>query len=145
MVSNKLEIKKNNLLKALKSLESALRIAPDNSILIDDLNWEDEEDVELDLKRNGLLQKFEYTVELLWKTIQNDYKENGIIFDTPKEVLRSAFSKTNLSDQEKVQILKMIDHRNTIAHEYKDFIMKEIYPLIPNYFVLMKKLFTEFF
>ncbi len=135
MVPNKIERKKNDLKKALDSLEVAIKISP-KALLpnTEELN------PELDLKRNGLLQKFEYTVKLFWKTFQNIYKEEGVDLQTPKAVLRHRFLEIELLDEEKENVLLMIDHRNQIAHEYKEYIMQEIYPQIENYFKLMKKI-----
>lgn len=136
MALNKIDRKKKDLVDAIQSLKNSLKIAPEplgeNEI---------ELDITKDLLRNGLLQKFEYTVEILWKTLQNIYKEEGLEFQSPKNVFRHRFTElTILSEEEKTQCLLMIDHRNQIAHEYKDYIMAVIYPAIFNYVKLIEKL-----
>jgi len=135
MALTKIDRKKDDLKKALASLEVAIEIAPPPL-----KQGEEELDPLLDLTRNGLLQKFEYTVELLWKTFQNIYKEEGLDLQTPKNVLRKRFGEIQLADQDKENLLSMIDHRNQIAHEYKDYIMMEIYPKIGHYLNLMQKI-----
>jgi nucleotidyltransferase substrate binding protein (TIGR01987 family) len=135
MALTKIDRKKEDLKKAVASLGVALGFAPPP--LVDET---EESDPMVDLIRNGILQKFEYTVELLWKTLHNIFKEDGLDLQTPKAVLRHRFTQVDLSDEEKENILMMVDHRNQIAHEYKDFIMKEIYPRISYYHQLMLKI-----
>jgi nucleotidyltransferase substrate binding protein (TIGR01987 family) len=137
---SKLKRKKIDLTAALDSIELAVKMAPPSLKVYANGDVEDEPDFQKNLLRNGVLQIFEYTTELLWKTFQNIFKEEGLSINSPKSVLREIFTRIELSEDDKIDFLKMIDHRNMIAHEYKNYVMGEIYPLIPHYANLMLKL-----
>ena len=129
MASEKIAQKKLELDKAIISFS--------NSLKIDFLNLDE---VTADTVKNGQIQKFEYTVELLWKSLKTLSKETGIDLNSPKSVFKHAFTFSNLTDKEKELALEMIDDRNKIAHEYKDYIMNVIYPKLKNYVELIKKI-----
>lgn len=129
MASEKVELKTKELMSAINSFKNALAI-----------NVEKMDEVTIDAIYNGQIQKFEYTVELLWKSLKANIKETGIDLNSPKSVLRHAFTFSHLSEQEKEVALEMIDDRNKIAHEYKDYIMEVIHPKLIMYMGLIKKI-----
>ena len=50
-------------------------------------------DVLDDLARDGLIQRFEFTFELAWKTLKSCFEEEGLMgLNSPKTVLREAFA-----------------------------------------------------
>ena len=70
------------------------------------------------LEKEGVIQRFEYTFELAWKTLKDKMEFDGIILDTisPKSVVRKAHESKyihNISDW-----LKMIGDRNLMSHTY---------------------------
>jgi len=72
--------------------------------------------------REGFIQRFEYTFELLWKTIK-DFLENegvdiGII--SPKNVIRAAASSglLELMGADGEVLLDMLEQRNLMSHTY---------------------------
>lgn len=104
--------------------------------------------IEQDLIKNGQIQKFEYSLELTWKFIKFYlYEEKGIDSQGPKDVIRE-FAKLNFFSVEEIQLfLEMIDDRNRIAHEYKDYIMENIYPRLITYGQFLAKvdvIFTNY-
>lgn len=129
MASEKIELKTKELINAINSFKNVLAI---------DVTSMDE--VTTDAIYNGQIQKFEYTVELLWKSLKSNIRETGIDLNSPKSVLRHAFTFSNLSDQEKETALEMIDDRNKIAQEYKDYIMQVIHPKLKIYMNLISKI-----
>lgn len=71
-----------------------------------------------DLENEGTIQRFEMTVELAWKTL-NDYLEHeGRVIQpiTPRVVIKDAFAAGIVRDG-KVWI-DMLDHRNLLSHTY---------------------------
>jgi len=69
-------------------------------------------------EKEGVVQRFEYTYELGWKTLK-DYLENSglVIFPvTPKQVIKEAFA-AKLIDSGDVW-MQMLDHRNLLSHTY---------------------------
>ena len=70
--------------------------------------------------RAGIIQAFEYTFELAWKTLQKYAQDTGIQVNGPKLVLKEAlkFDLIALADEEKW--LQMLDDRNLTSHAYKE-------------------------
>ena len=70
------------------------------------------------LEKEGVIQRFEYTFELAWKTIKDFLEDSGMIFATvtPRQVLKDAFAAKVIADG---QIwIDMLDHRNLLSHTY---------------------------
>lgn len=103
-------------------------------------------DVELlDTLKNGQLQKFEYTLELIWKTLKSFLKEEkGIVVQGSKDTFREIAPFIELSPNMVSEILKIIDDRNSLAHEYEDFIMKNIYPKLKNHLDMLVTVVAKF-
>lgn len=128
--NQKLTRKYNELIKAFDSFSGLLKI--------DLSKYETEQEV--DGLKNGQIQKFEYTVELLWKFLKSYlYEEKGTIVSSPKDTFREFAPHTQLSPNEISQLIEMINDRNKIAHEYKDYIMEVIYPQLAQHEVMISK------
>ena len=52
------------------------------------------------LEKEGVIQRFEYTFELAWKTIKDFLEEGGLIISplTPRQVLKDAYVAKVLAD-----------------------------------------------
>ena len=99
---------------ALNSFESAFeRLKESVEIAVDELD------------RDGVIQRFEFTFELLWKVLKIFLEEEGIICKTPKECLKEAF-KINWIDGEKI-FLTMLEDRNKTSHIYDKSVAEEIF------------------
>lgn len=129
MARPQIDRKKEELTSALSTFEGALA-----------LDLRNKSELEIDVMKNGQIQNFEYTLELCWKLLQELYKEKGLLLNYPKEVFRERFTVTSLTEDEKSLALTMIDDRNRIAHEYKDYIMDVMWPKLPLYLSLLKRL-----
>jgi nucleotidyltransferase substrate binding protein (TIGR01987 family) len=71
-----------------------------------------------DLEKEGTIRRFEYTVELAWKTLK-DYLENeGQVISpvTPRNVIKEAFAARILGDGQ--VWIDMLDHRNLLSRTY---------------------------
>lgn len=75
------------------------------------------------LEQEGLIQRFEYTFELCWKTLKDFLESEGLSVVLPREVIKSAFQAGLLDDGE--VWLDMLDSRNKLAHTYKETTFKE--------------------
>jgi nucleotidyltransferase substrate binding protein (TIGR01987 family) len=51
-----------------------------------------------ELERNGLIQRFEFTVELAWKTLKDFLNAEGFDIKSPKETIRQAFQSGYIGD-----------------------------------------------
>jgi nucleotidyltransferase substrate binding protein (TIGR01987 family) len=86
-----------------------------------------------DLTRDGVIKRFEYTFELMWKTLKIRLKDEGVDARTPREVLKGAF-KLHWLPQEEV-FITMLKDRNDLAHTYKEEKIKEVYGHIKTDYV----------
>lgn len=70
------------------------------------------------LEKEGTVQRFEYTLELAWKTLKDYLEESGIVLTsiTPRQVIKDAFAAKILIDGQ--AWIDMIDHRNLLSHTY---------------------------
>jgi nucleotidyltransferase substrate binding protein (TIGR01987 family) len=72
-----------------------------------------------DLQRDGLIQRFEFTFELAWKTLKAIFEDEGLIgLNSPKTVLKEAFAADLIQD-EGIWLL-MLNDRNSTTHIYSE-------------------------
>lgn len=101
-----------------------------------------------DLEKEGVIQRFEYTWELAWKTIK-DYLENeGIVLEkiTPKAVIVAALEARIIIRKE--DWMRALDDRNRMSHVYSRIVFAEIVNNIDQGYLslfdqLYEKLLTE--
>ena len=72
------------------------------------------------LYRDGLIQRFEFTVELAWKSIKEYLEDQGSTtpIATPRAVLKEAFAAGVIQDAEEWN--KIITARNITSHVYDE-------------------------
>ena len=70
------------------------------------------------LEKEGLIQRFEFSFELAWKTLKDFMEQDGFVFATitPRQVLKDAFAAKILPDGQ--AWIDMLDHRNLLSHTY---------------------------
>jgi len=101
--------------------------------LKDILNKEESEEI-----RDATIKRFEFTFELSWKSLQEFFKEKGIICRSPKDCFKQAFSY-GLIENEDIWI-NIIQDRNLTTHTYQEELAKEIYLKIKEYVYYFEKL-----
>jgi nucleotidyltransferase substrate binding protein (TIGR01987 family) len=70
-----------------------------------------------ELERNGVVQRFEFTIELCWKTLKDYLEDEGLQFKpTPKETIRQAF-KSELIENAQI-LIDALELRNELSHDY---------------------------
>jgi len=97
------------------------------------------------LEKEGLIQRFEYTFELAWKTLKDKLENDGIVLSkiSPKTVVKTAYEAKYLNSAE--LWLKMIGDRNLMSHTYDFSKFEEIILTIKNqYLLLLNELYSEF-
>ena len=69
-----------------------------------------------DLERDGVIQRFEFMFELLWKALKIYLKHEGVDVKTPREALKAAFRVGLIKDED--VCLDMLEDRNRLSHIY---------------------------
>lgn len=114
-----------NFDKAFKRLTDAIQIIrndPDNVLL-----------------QAGLIQTYEFTFELAWKTLKDYLEMEGFTVSSPRATLRQAFQSGYI--QQGDVWLKALNDRNLTAHTYDDEVAKEVIADIQQtYYFLLKDL-----
>jgi nucleotidyltransferase substrate binding protein (TIGR01987 family) len=78
-----------------------------------------------ELDRDGVIQRFEFTFELLWKALKIYLEQKGIIVKTPRDSFVEAF-RINLISDEKI-FLDMLEDRNNTTHIYDKVTSEKIF------------------
>ena len=146
----------SNLEKAFKKLERGLQIfdfdryRKKREELRETLDSGNEETLmleleQLDLDREGIIQRFEYTFELFILTLQDYLKYTG---EAPEEVsgktgvLKKALSNNLIEDHDGWR--KMLKSRNLTSHTYNEETADKITAdVVQTFFPLMQKLYAR--
>lgn len=97
------------------------------------------------LEKEGIIQRFEFTLELAWKTLKDKMEYDGLILDriSPKVVLKEAYQNKYIDDAE--VWIKMINDRNLLSHTYDFDTFMEVLPDIQKkYIPLLWSLYQSF-
>jgi nucleotidyltransferase substrate binding protein (TIGR01987 family) len=70
------------------------------------------------MERQGLIQCFEYTFELGWKTLKDYLEQGGYTLGTPRSVIQQAFQLGLISSGH--QWIDALEKRNYLAHSYNE-------------------------
>ena len=89
--------------------------------------------VEDDLHRDGVIQRFEFTIELLWKAIKAILEYKMIECFSPRDCIKSAFRHGLINDDE--VILDMLDDRNIASHIYDEKIAEKVFNRIKEVYI----------
>jgi nucleotidyltransferase substrate binding protein (TIGR01987 family) len=108
MSEAKIQQSLRNLGNALERLKEALAQPEENSLHVD-----------------GTIQRFEFVIELYWKTFKRLLAFEGIETNTPREALQGAYQARWIdNDQAWLQMLK---DRNETSHVYDEGTAQRIY------------------
>jgi nucleotidyltransferase substrate binding protein (TIGR01987 family) len=92
-----------------------------------------------DLEIAGLIQYFEFTFELAWKSMKDFLFENGVTALFPREIIKESFIFGIIEDGD--IWLDMLEKRNLISHTYDEKNAETAYFLITSqYFSELEKL-----
>lgn len=95
------------------------------------------------LLRAGLIQCFEYSIELSWKFLKVYLEEQGFgDLSSPKKVLRLAYQYQYISNGE--LWLQALDNRNLTVHTYDNELAESMAKtIIQNYYPLIEALYLS--
>ncbi len=98
-----------------------------------------------DLEKEGLIKRFEFTLELAWKVLKDKMQDDGIVIEkiSPKYVIKLAYNSKYLDDAE--VWLSMINDRNLMSHTYNFANFNEVIKsLQETYFAHLEKFYIDF-
>jgi len=123
-MNDDLQVAVINFKKALLSLEQGIK------------------DAKGELEKDGVIQRFEFTFELMWKALKIFLFEEGIECKSPRDCLIKAF-KYGIIQNEQI-VLDMLNDRNNSTHIYNKEESEEIFQRIKKiYLHELKKIFKE--
>ena len=90
----------------------------------------------------GVIQSFEFTFELSWKTLKDFLESMGVTASFPRDVLKEAFATQLIQDGH--LWLEMLDKRNILSHTYNRHQATQAVQLIKQrYFPALEQLYKE--
>lgn len=104
----------DNYKKALKTLDEAMAKPPANT-----------------LERDGIIQRFEYCIEISWKSAKKVLEHHEYQVDTPRNIFRELAKLDWINNPE--EWINFLEARNKTSHLYHDEIAEEIFKIIPSF------------
>jgi nucleotidyltransferase substrate binding protein (TIGR01987 family) len=98
-----------------------------------------------ELEKEVLIQRFEYSYELAWKTMKDYLEEQVTIINpvTPRNVIKEAFSAQIIADGQ--VWVDMMLHRNLLAHTYDFSKFKEVLDAVVERYLDAQEQLHEWF
>ncbi|RQW04925.1 hypothetical protein EH223_06410 [candidate division KSB1 bacterium] len=125
-------LKLEKLSKAFSSFSQSLEV-----------EFSGKSDIEIDVLRNGQVQKFETCIELVWKMIKTYlYDYHGIECYSPKSCLKAFYQNSSLSEQDYESVMDMIVCRNAVAHIYEEEEFEAIYQKLTMFTPVINRCLT---
>jgi nucleotidyltransferase substrate binding protein (TIGR01987 family) len=103
-----------------------------------------------ELERNGLVQRFEFTLEMAWKTMKDFLEDKGFDFKpSPKDTIRLAQESAYIDYAQ--ELMDGLDLRNILSHDYsgekftecETALRQDVFPALEklyNFFLTQKKI-----
>ena len=91
--------------------------------------------------RDAAIQRFEFTYELVWKTLRKILLRRGLEANSPKSVFRLAAQDNIINDIDRW--FSFVDYRNQTSHVYNENIAQEIYIHLADFQHLTNVLITK--
>ncbi|MCD6442216.1 nucleotidyltransferase substrate binding protein [bacterium] len=98
---------------------------------------------ENDFIRDSAIQRFEFTLDLSWKSLKVFLEEKyGVVCNSPKRCFREAF-KQGIIEYNEIW-LEMVDWRNEIVYTYQEEFAEKLYNSLPKAVKFFEKLIKSF-
>ncbi len=92
----------------------------------------------------GIIQAFEYSFELFWKTSQKTAENEGLAVASPKQALKVGLQLGILKMEEEEKWLQMLEDRNLTSHTYREEVAKAVLSrIISTHLPLLKAAFSR--
>ncbi|MFW5830952.1 MAG: nucleotidyltransferase substrate binding protein [Prolixibacteraceae bacterium] len=100
-------------------------------------------DVLSDLEKEGLVQRFEYTFELAWKTMKDFLEGQDVEVRFPRDTIKKGFQYEIISEGE--VWLEMLESRNIMAHTNEEKLFQTaVNKIIADFYPEIRKLYNYF-
>jgi nucleotidyltransferase substrate binding protein (TIGR01987 family) len=103
-----------NYKKALNTLDQAMTKPPAN-----------------DLERDGIIQRFEYCVEISWKSAKKVLEYHEQVADTPRNIIRELAKINWINNPD--EWIDFLEARNKTSHLYHEEVAIELFKLVPSF------------
>jgi len=132
-LEQKFNIELSNLNQAIDTFAKSLELTADPKY----------SEIELDLIKNGKIQKFEYCTELAWKVskLYLEFQTAEVII-SPKMVYKSLFLNKHITEELYLNLFKTLEDRNKLSHVYKEEMYNEVYKNLKDHLKAFFKLLT---
>lgn len=97
--------------------------------------------VQNDLDRDGVIKRFEFTFELVWKAIQEYAQFSGLEVVSPRDAFRVAADLKLIENPEDWFVF--LKDRNETTHLYSEDQAKEIFLHIPDFIKKVEALISK--
>lgn len=95
-----------------------------------------------ELEKAGVIQIYEFTFELAWKTIKDFLDEKKVIVKYPRDAIKEGFQYEIIDDGE--VWMDMLDKRNLMSHTYDEGTAQLAFDLIrSSYFIAIEQVFLR--
>jgi nucleotidyltransferase substrate binding protein (TIGR01987 family) len=95
-----------------------------------------------ELEKAGVIQIYEFTFELGWKTLKDFLEEKNVIVKFPRDTIKEAFQYEMIDDGD--VWMDMLEKRNLMSHTYDETTAELAFNLISNtYFKAIEQVFLR--
>jgi nucleotidyltransferase substrate binding protein (TIGR01987 family) len=96
------------------------------------------------LEQEGIVQRFEYTFELAWKSLKDRLYYEGYDETSPRAVIRRSFEAKYLTEEETELWLESLEQRNLLSRTYDEAAAGEALALIKEkYFTVFERIYQR--
>jgi nucleotidyltransferase substrate binding protein (TIGR01987 family) len=94
------------------------------------------------LLRDAVIQRFEFTFELVWKTLKLYLERQGLDCGGPRSTLKKAFTEGLIGSPEEADLwLQLLEDRNLTSHAYHEALALRIYQhIVKDYAVVLREM-----
>ena len=86
-----------------------------------------------ELDKDGVIQRFEFTIELLWKALRIILKYENIEVNSPRDSFKEGFRLGIINDEK--TFLSMLEDRNLTSHIYDQDTSETIFKRIKEKYI----------
>ena len=94
-----------------------------------------------DLERDGVIQRFEFTFELAWKTLKEFCDQKGNSANNPRDIFRLSADYGFIDDP--LPWFNFLDNRNIASHLYDEDEMKKVFSDLSSFVAETEKIIVK--